>query len=215
MRDRLSFASFSNASIDYMMKVKRSFVCVCVCVCVWSPAIFALSGCIDGVLLLETAELESANAMPVADNTQWVLTPLGTDPWPQPEANRVYCEEDGYGYEHPVFEVKTQLCDGRVFQQPLNRELRQGEYLHLVFWHSSLVHDTAATAEVGIAVGEEILWEIEVPIPSEETAYRPYIQLGQDYLPGERLFLRVLNHGDNSWNFLDFTTGPQDVYPDL
>jgi hypothetical protein len=186
-----------------------------ICVCVWSVGLLALSGCLDGLILSEPMEPEPGSATSVVDNTQWELTPLGADPWPQPEASRIYCEEDGYGYENPVFEIKTQLCDGRAFEQPLKRELIEGEFLHLVFWHSSLIHDRDATAEVGIAIGEDILWEIDVPIPFEETAYRPYIQVEQGYLPGDRLSLRVLNHGDNSWNFLDFTTGTEEVYPDM
>jgi hypothetical protein len=172
-------------------------------------------GCAGGIFSEASPDDDASTSQAVVDNTEWELAPLGAGPWPLPSEDRIYCEEDGYGYEKPVFEVLTDLCDGRVFRQELQIDMKREDYLHVVFWHSALVFDEPATAEVGIAVGDDILWEIQISIPAEETAFRPYILLNADHAKGDDLLLRVLNHGSNSWTFLDFSTGSEKAYPQM
>ena len=104
-------------------------------------------GCADGIFSDASPDDDAPTSLAVVDNTEWELAPLGAGPWPLPSEDRIYCEEDGYGYEKPVFEILTDLCDGRVFRQELQIDMKREDYLHVVFWHSALVFDEPATAE--------------------------------------------------------------------
>ncbi len=153
-------------------------------------------------------------AVLVADMAAWA--PVGVDDaGPFTDVTTTTCTGAGARYEDPVFEVNTDACDGGTFAQPMPHALYDDEYIHFVLWHQQLLAETAAEAYVGIAVGDDIIWEVTVPIPATEQVYKPYVPVGRFVPPGARVSVHVHNHGENSYKFLDFTAGPAAVFPNF
>ena len=77
-----------------------------------------------------------------------------------------------------------------------------GEELQIRIWHSELNADEPAIGYVGLAIGEDIVWEGEVSIPSEAGPLEGTITLTDSIELGEPLRVHVHNHGENTWTLL-------------
>lgn len=86
-------------------------------------------------------------------------------------------------------------------EQPLLVDVPVGTAIEVDLWHQALFSDeTDATGHVALAVGEEVVWEIEVPIPFPPTVWREVVTAPRDLRMGEPVVLHIHNHGANSWN---------------
>ena len=58
-------------------------------------------------------------------------------------------------------------------------------------------------AHVALQVGDELVWESQIPIPSEAEIYRP-TWTNDEAVPKETpIYFHLHNHGANSWRLLE------------
>ena len=62
-------------------------------------------------------------------------------------------------------EVQTGICTYAWLQQPALTDLRAGERVELVFWHSALVAENPAEGHLALLVDGETLYDRVVPNP--------------------------------------------------
>ena len=123
------------------------------------------------------------------------------------------CQAGGAVFEDPVFEINTDLCNGGTFTQPSLTPIFAGEVVHVVLWHLQLVAPAPAEAYIGVAVGDDVLYERTVSVPSVESVYKPYVAVDEDVPAGTPVTIHVHNHGENSYKFLEFEVGAKEAFP--
>ena len=67
--------------------------------------------------------------------------------------------------------------------------------------HFDLRAPEPATAHVAVLFGDEVQWELEIPIPSYAYVYTETFQATRALAPGEPIRLHLHNHGQNTWIF--------------
>lgn len=134
----------------------------------------------------------------------WDLTPTDDDPFGDERPGFVQCEL-GWDVETGAFEVSTDLCKYGSFTQRSLAEIEQGDRLELVILHDALYFEQPATAHVAIAIGTEIAWEIELPIPAEAAQLRPTWTAPADVPVGTDVHFHLHNHGTNNYRLIDLT----------
>ena len=114
----------------------------------------------------------------------------------------------GFANEFGLFEIDTGLCNYAVFSQSSAAEVFAGDRIALVFTHDDLLAPTPAAAHIAVAIDEQVIWEIEVPIPG------PYGIIDGEWIAdrsiaaGSKLALHLHNHGYNSWRVISIKSGP-------
>jgi hypothetical protein len=71
-----------------------------------------------------------------------------------------------------------------------------------VLWHSALVSDPPAEAHLALQIGDDLLYERVVPVPSEAAAYTDSVEVPFRADAGEIVTFHLHNHGANTWNLL-------------
>jgi hypothetical protein len=135
----------------------------------------------------------------------WELTAQAEDPFADHRPQYVQCEL-GWDVETGVFEVDTSLCLYGSFTQTTLAPIHEGDELELVLLYDDLyAEEGAATAHVALALGREIAWETELPIPSEAGQLRPTWTASADLQVGSPVHLHVHNHGTNNYRLVGLT----------
>ncbi len=121
------------------------------------------------------------------------------------------CDESGVGVEEfgLSFEVKTDLCNDVTVAQLTRTDLVAGDEIRIRTWHDVLQSPTPGEGYVGIALAGEIIWEVDVPIPSSYDTINADVVIDGDHPKGTELQFHVHNHGANSWNLLDLQRVPK------
>jgi len=172
------------------------------------PLIFAtaalLASC-DASAPMDTTD-DDAGPRPLVSAYSWTQSAPEDDPFADMRPEGVVCNEEGLiiepATEGDALEIDTAVCDYVTLEQGALNEAKAGEELEIHIWHSELDADQPATGYVGLAIGDEIVWEREVPIPSEAGPIDDTITLDQPIAFGEPLRVHVHNHGDNAWTLL-------------
>lgn len=137
----------------------------------------------------------------------WVPDP-SADIAPTHAPDPVACDV-GFDDELGLFEVDTGLCNYGVFSQPMDAEVFVGERVEIVFTHDDLTAPEPAAGHLAIAIGDRVVWEIEVAIP------KPYDIVQGEWIAdapiaaGTKVVLHLHNHGYNNWRVISIKTGPQ------
>lgn len=117
----------------------------------------------------------------------------------------VVCEF-GFGLEDGFFEVETDLCRYGAFSQPSRAPVRVGDTLSLLLLHENLVSDDPdAEVHVGIALGDTIVWETTIDIPTEAAFLDPQWVSTVDAPAGTPVHVHIHNHGINSYRVSDLS----------
>lgn len=124
------------------------------------------------------------------------------DPDADERAPGTDCPTGGSYLEGSSLEINTALCTWAWFQQPALADLRRGDVVELVYWHSALVADPPAQGHLALSVGDEVLYDTLVDIPKDAAAYTESVEVGFDAAAGEVVTLHLHNHGANTWNLL-------------
>ncbi|MCA9489767.1 MAG: hypothetical protein KC621_07575 [Myxococcales bacterium] len=111
------------------------------------------------------------------------------------------CTPLDYGPEDAGFEVRTEACDGAVFEQPLLAGLESGDRVgvglsHLDLWSA----DPDATAELSLWLGDEPLWSVVLALPTEAGVIDDEVSAPLAVDAGSPIRFRVRNHGRNSYD---------------
>lgn len=156
-----------------------------------------------------TTELPADGPRPNAelvDMSAWVEGDSAQMPDPladhRPEGVEPGCPLGSVLLEGAAIEIKTGICAYAWLQQPLAADLRPGDPVEIVYWHSALLSDPPAEGHFALLVGEQILFERTIAIPSDPAAYTESFEAPFGAEAGEIAALHLHNHGANDWNFL-------------
>lgn len=127
---------------------------------------------------------------------------IDPDPLPSHRPTDPSCPAGSVLVEGGSIEVNTGICHYAWLQQPIAADLRPGDTVELVFWHSTLVADGPAEGHIALFVGEHALYDRVVSIPSDAAAYTETADVDFSVPEGEILTLHLHNHGVNTWNLL-------------
>jgi hypothetical protein len=148
---------------------------------------------------------EPGEPMSLVRSEAWGLAPAADDPFADHRPEYVQCEL-GWGVETGVFEVDTELCLYGAFVQASLAPIEAGDQLELVLLHDALyANGEVATAHVAVALGSEIAWETELPIPSEADQVRVTWTATADVQIGSPVHLHLHNHGINNYRLVALT----------
>lgn len=136
----------------------------------------------------------------------------GADPFDDRPAEVVCPAEVGMAIEElsgePSLSVDTQACNYLSAVQPSLVEAHAGELLHLRVWHFELDAAEPAEAHLALMIGEDLVWERWLPIPSPSELIEERVELSADYPAGAAVRLHLHNHGFNSYNLLTVELEP-------
>lgn len=155
--------------------------------------------------LLIACGVSGAEPGSIIDHTLWEYVPLEDDPFKDYAPSEVLCPVSGYEVEgegeDKILEVDTSICNFITLEQPLARALRAGDILEWSMWHLTLVFTEPAEAYVALTIGDHLIWEQTMPIPSPAAAYSRELDVPADIPQGAPIRIHLHNHGNNSWRF--------------
>lgn len=140
--------------------------------------------------------------------SRWTLLAPTDDPWADHGDPLAPCDPLGLRDETDYFEIDTRVCGAATVTQPLGVEIRAGDRLEALVWHLDLVADTPARGHVVLAVGDHVLLEEDVPIPSAERLYDVRQVATFDAPAGTPVRFHVHNHGYNNWRLAYLRVSP-------
>lgn len=145
----------------------------------------------------------------VASADAWVPTQPASDPWPEHRPAAISCTPESIYLDHGSLGMYTGECNYVSLVQPSKVQLQAGQRLMFVLWHDRLASlEELATAHMALHVGDSLVWQIELPIPSYADIYQVAAIVPDDRPAGTPISLHLHNHGFNSWNF-----APIELFP--
>lgn len=143
--------------------------------------------------------------VPLQRPEAWELDAAADDPFADHRPQYVQCEL-GWDVETGIFEVSTELCLYGAFVQRSLAPIHAGDELEIVMLYDALYSEEGdATAHLGVAIGSEIAWETELPIPSEAGQIRQTWTASADLEVGSPVHFHVHNHGTNNYRLVGLT----------
>ena len=135
------------------------------------------------------------------------------DPLPAHRPPQIDCPPTSYSFVYSGLDVETGetgRCNYLSVAQPSLYAMHPGDTLHLFVQHGRLLSIAAqpAQAHVALLIGQSVLWEKTIAIPSEFQFYEETLRIDGDVPAGTPVYFHLHNHGDNAWLFslLDLTT---------
>jgi hypothetical protein len=101
--------------------------------------------------------------------------------------------------ERGSLEVDTVNCNYLLVEHPAQRPVPRGSNVYLELVHFDLAAPEPATAHVALFFGDDLQWELEIPIPSLAYVYKETFQATRDLAEGEPIRFHLHNHGQNTW----------------
>jgi hypothetical protein len=149
----------------------------------------------------------------LVDSSAWQVMSASDDPFDdRPED--ASCPDGAYMpeflSEEPVFSVDTGGCTYLTAKQRSLRHVVPGEKLVVRVWHFALHAGESAMAHVAVRIGEKTLLDTTVPIPAAGGLINIEEVAPESIPEGAPVYFHLHNHGDNSWSFVELSTGPSD-----
>jgi hypothetical protein len=139
----------------------------------------------------------------LVEASAWTLVATEDDPfveWQTPEAS---CNPiAGFYVENGLLEVDTGFCNFLTVRQALRVDLSAGTWLRMQVVHFDLTAREPSRAHVALQVGEERLWETQLPIPSPANLIDVEFALAEAAEREAPIFFHIDNHGQNTWRLL-------------
>jgi hypothetical protein len=149
---------------------------------------------------------------PLIEPEAWEIVSAPEDPFAD-RLEDASCPDGAYMPEllanEPVFSVDTSGCRYMTARQPALRDVAEGETLVARVWHFALNAGESAEAHVALRVGESVVLDETVPIPSEGGLIVREEFAPQAFPAGTPVFFHLHNHGDNSWSLVELSAGPK------
>ena len=152
-----------------------------------------------------STQMITLQTLRIAEIDQWHSTPPSLDVLSTHHSTAVECE-DGWWIEDGLIEVSTQACNYFSVSQPLLYDLASSMIIKGGISHDVLTSlDQPTQAHIALVMGQFILWETKVAIPSQ-AQYIPIEVHLEDYdlsfSKGDLVTLHLHNHGANQWRWL-------------
>jgi len=130
----------------------------------------------------------------------WTILDAASDPYPSHRNANHECDESGILAEEDVLEINTNDCDYAVVGQPILGDIRSGDLLELLMYHSALsAVEQPAEAHFSFHIGENVFWERTIDIPWASEVYVVPIEVDWSAEAGTQARVHLHNHGGNSW----------------
>lgn len=133
----------------------------------------------------------------------WRSLDEAEDPFAERLLPGAICDLTAFAIEgqgpYSYFEIQTEICSYATIAQPAKVAVEAGDRLVVVAWHNTLATSESAEAFVAVHLGDEPIWELTVPIPSDAESYQAEWTAPRDFDAGTRVTFHVDNHGTNAW----------------
>lgn len=152
-------------------------------------------------------------AQSLVTHDAWVATSAAEDPFREERPEDAKCTRVA-GFkpelfnEEPSLELQTAFCSYVTLRQRSQAAIRKGDTLRLRIWHFKLLAGEVAQAHLAIMLGETLLWQTNIPIPSDSKLISERFTAPRDIPKGTPLFFHLHNHGANSYHFLELSVQP-------
>ena len=147
----------------------------------------------------------SQDALHLVVGQNWTPVAPSQDPFAPLIEDRIVCDWTSFGVEYGGIEVNTGRCGYITLTQPTLSAIDVTSSLKISAWHTPLLKgDLQGDAFFSLMVGNQLIWEKKLRIPSEAVSWEEIIQSPLYAPEGTPLFLNVRNHGANSWVFHQF-----------
>lgn len=150
------------------------------------------------------APAEPQGIAPLIDLGAFEQTAASDDPFVDRPSD-IACEF-GFGLEDGFFEYESDLCRYGAFSQPALAPIRVGDTIDFLLLHENLVSsDPGAQAHVGIAFGDDIVYEAHIDIPAEANFLDEQWVSTVDVPEGTPVHFHLHNHGINSYRLAELS----------
>lgn len=139
---------------------------------------------------------------PLIDNAAWVEAAAGADPLADHAPEGAQCPGSSWYVENDDLEVFTGECDYLALTQPLLLDLRAGEPIEVLGFHTDLFADEPAQGHLALFVGDDLLFDYTVDIPAEAAVYTETVSAPRALDAGETVLFHLHNHGANTWQLV-------------
>ncbi|MEQ8273141.1 MAG: hypothetical protein RMA76_11160 [Deltaproteobacteria bacterium] len=158
------------------------------------------------LLTLAACSGNSAPPEPVAliDHAAWVTGRVEVDPQGLHAPDPITCAAGTYHVDglppFETFEVTTGDCNFLTASQRTLAPVEAGDALRLIVWHLDLDATLPGPAHAAISIDGDILWELNVDVPSDAALYDVRIDAPRAFTRDADIVFHVHNHGTNEWN---------------
>jgi hypothetical protein len=141
----------------------------------------------------------ATSGMVIAEPTRWRVVADDIDPF---GASATRCAPEQHRVEtQPSLrwhEITTNGCNTATLTQTSLARVCAGQTLELDVWHFPILY---GAGEWRFALrSDAVLADAQVPLPGTPDTFRMVIELAQDVPMDAPLWLRLSNHGVNTWN---------------
>jgi hypothetical protein len=171
-----------------------------------------VSGCGDdaGSEPLVCVRPASGESRMLVDHDKWRLATLEEDPWSDFRPTEdIACPEGARKTEDfagtYAYSVITTSCGYTTVVQETVANACKGEDLYVWLWNYALTAPENATAQLGVQLGDTLIWSDTRPIPGPSALEATRVALPEDVPAGTPIYFHVRNHGSNSYELLELS----------
>lgn len=136
------------------------------------------------------------------DPNEWVFLSEAEDVFLDHRPSQIDCGGTGYFVEDGILEIDTGRCNYFAANQPLLHDLVPADTLVVTIYHDHLFSADGGFGHLALSITENILWQTEIPIPSESRLFTAYIPVTRFYESGLPIAFHLHNHGVNHWRLV-------------
>ncbi len=132
----------------------------------------------------------------------WAFIAASDDVFSDHRPAQIDCGGTGYFVEDGILEIDTGRCNYFAASQSLRHDLSPTDTLVLTIYHDHLFSADGGFGHLALSIADDILWQTEIPIPSESRLFTEYIPVSHFYQSGRHIAFHLHNHGVNHWRFV-------------
>lgn len=152
--------------------------------------------------LTDTMYVPSTNTIRVSlvEAQAWDITSRSRDNHLEYRPAQIDCPRGvGWLVEENELEIRTANCNYLSLTQQSLLTMAAGTELELTLSHSALDFNAPSTVHWAVSIAGTVLWEAEIPIPSDSQIIREKLQLPVDVAAGDDIIVHLRNHGNNAY----------------
>lgn len=142
---------------------------------------------------------------PITEPNAWGYVAQG-DMFPDHAAAYADCsfaDAGSFYQEGLLLEVETGSCGYMTLEQPALHAVPRRTTLRWTVAHADLIFAEQAEAHVAIGLGDEVLWDFNVPIPFPAEVFALEATTTARVPEGAPVRIHLHNHGQNTWTFFE------------